>query len=447
MHKNDEQALLQEADALAVQYLQSLSTRPVYPNADEIQALSGFDEALPDAPTDAHAMLTQLDTLGSMNTAASTGPHYLGYVIGGVLPAAAAADRLVSVWDQCASSHATSPIAAKLEAITGRWMLDILDLPREAAVGFGTSATACGMSCIAAARRTLLARQSWDLDADGVSGAPEIKVVVSDKAHISLFKLLRVLGFGRKRMLIAPTDDQGRIDPERLPALDDKTILCLQAGEVNTGAFDPFTPLIAKAKAAGAWVHVDGAFGLWARATNTHRHLTQGIEGADSWTTDGHKWLNTPYDSAMAICKNVSALAQAMNSDADYARAESHAQSNLTMEFSRRARGIPVWAVLKTLGRQGVCEMVERHCAQAQKLAEGINGKGIKVLNKVVLNQVLCTTIGAENVADFTARMQASGKLWFSTTVWNNAPAFRLSVSNWRTSDADIERAIEVLTG
>lgn len=423
MHKNDEQALLREADVLAAQYLQSVSTRPVYPGADEIQALSGFDETLPEAPTDAHVMLAQLDTLGSVSTSVSTGPHYLGYVIGGVLPAAAAADRLVSVWDQCASSYANSPIAAKLETIAGRWMLDILDLPREAAVGFGTSATACGLSCIAAARRTLLARQGWDLDADGLSGAPEIKVVVSDKAHISLFKLLRVLGFGRKRMLVAPTDGQGRIDPECLPVLDEKTILCLQAGEVNTGAF-----------------------GLWARATNTHHHLTQGIEGADSWTTDGHKWLNTPYDSAMAICKDAGALAQAMNSDADYSRSETHAQSNLTLEFSRRARGIPVWAVLKTLGRQGVCEMVERHCAQARKLAEGIDGKGIKVLNKVVLNQVLCTTTGIESVADFTARMQAGGKLWFGTTLWNGAPAFRLSVSSWRTTDADIERAIEVLT-
>lgn len=447
MKNRDEEKLYLDADARATQYVNTVGTRRVYPTQAQIEALKGFEEVLPNAPTDAHTMLAQLDTLGSPATAVSTGPHYLGYVIGGVLPAAAAADKLVSVWDQCASSHATSPVAAKLEAIAGRWVVDILDLPKGSAVGFGTSATACGLSCIAAARRTLLARQGWDLDEDGLVGAPEIKVVVSDKAHISLFKLLRVLGFGRGRMLIAPTDAHGAIDPDKLPPLDASTILCLQAGEVNTGAFDPFTPIIAKAKAAGAWVHVDGAFGLWARVTKTHHHLTEGIEGADSWTTDGHKWLNTPYDSAMAICKDADALAQAMNSSADYASAESHAQQNLSMEFSRRARGIPIWAVLKTLGRQGVSDMVERHCAQAQKLAAGIDGKNsIEVINTVVLNQVLCRMTDEESTADFTARMQASGKLWFGTTIWNGQPAFRLSVSNWRTTDADIERAISMLT-
>lgn len=442
-----ENDLMMDADVRAQAYRRSVETRNVYPNDDEITALDGFDEALPEGPSDTQAMLRRLDELGSPATSVSTGPHYLGYVIGGVLPAAAAADRMVSVWDQCASSHANSPVAAKLEAIAGRWILDILDLPRSSAVGFGTSATACGLSCFAAARRELLARQDWDLDNEGLVGAPEIKVVVSDISHITIFKALRILGFGKKHLLVAKTDDRGRIDPETLPSLDDKTILCLQAGEVNTGDFDPFVPLITKAKAAGAWVHVDGAFGLWARATNSHRHLTEGIEGADSWTTDGHKWLNTPYDSAMAIVKDGDAFARVMNADAVYATAETHAQTNLTLEFSRRARGIPIWAVLKTLGRSGVCEMVERHCRQAKMLAKGIDGKnGIKVLSDVPLNQVLCTTTGAETPAEFAARMNATGKLWFGPTVWRGKPAFRLSVSSWRTTDADIERAIAVLT-
>ena len=288
------------------------------------------------------------------------------------------------------------------------------------------------------------------MDEDGIVGAPEIKVVVSDISHITIFKALRILGFGRKHLLIAKTDARGRIDPATLPPLDDKTILCLQAGEVNMGDFDPFTALMDKAEKAGAWVHVDGAFGLWARATRSHHHLTIGIERADSWTTDGHKWLNTPYDSAMAIVKDGEAFARAMNADAVYATTETHAQKNLTLEFSRRARGIPIWAVLKTLGRQGVREMVERHCRQARMLAKGIDGKnGIKVLNDVVLNQVLCTRTdnqGTESSVEFVERMNASGKIWFGPTKWRGEPAFRLSVSSWRTTDADIERAISVLT-
>ena len=444
---SDEQELMRDADLRAAGYLSSVSSRPVYPGAAQIEVLNEFDEALPETATNPRAMLTQLDELGSPATSVSTGPHYLGFVIGGLLPAAAAADRMVSVWDQCASSHMNSPIAAKLEEIAGRWVLDILDLPRSSAVGFGTSATACGLSCFAAARRELLARAGWDLDNDGLVGAPEIKVVVSDISHITIFKALRILGFGKRHLLVAKTDECGRIDPATLPPVDDKTILCLQAGEVNSGDFDPFIPLMKKAQEAGAWVHVDGAFGLWARATKTHRHLTDGIELADSWTTDGHKWLNTPYDSAMAIVKGGEAFARALNADAVYSASETHAQKNLTLEFSRRARGIPVWAALKTLGREGVREMVERHCRQAQMLARGIDGKnGIKVLTDVPLNQVLCTTTGAETPVEFSARMNATGKLWFGTSVWRGKPAFRLSVSSWRTTDADIERAIAVLT-
>lgn len=447
MNTQDEHDLIIDADNRAFEYAQSVHERPVSPTAKQVNALDGFDENMPQAPSCPKAMLGMLDTLGSPATSVSTGPHYLGFVIGGVLPAAAAADRMVSVWDQCASSHTNSPIAAKLEAIAGQWMLDILDLPRSSAVGFGTSATACGLSCFAAARRELLTRLDWDLDNEGLVGAPEIKVVVSDISHITIFKALRILGFGKRHLLVAKTDYRGRIDPDTLPPLDNKTILCLQAGEVNGGDFDPFLPLIKKAQAAGAWVHVDGAFGLWARATKTHCHLTEGLELADSWTTDGHKWLNTPYDSAMAIVKDGDAFARALNADAVYATAETHAQKNLTLEFSRRARGIPIWAALKTLGRQGVSDMVERHCEQAQMLAKGIDGRnGIKVLNQVVLNQVLCTTTGDETPQEFTERMNATGKLWFGPTVWRGKSAFRLSVSNWRTTNADIKRAISVLT-
>jgi len=439
--------LLKDADKRAMAYVQSAPTRRVFPGDEELAALSEFEEILPEKSSDGQVMLEQLDRLGSPATSTSTGPNYLGFVIGGVLPTAAAADRMVSAWDQCASSHMNSPIAAKLENIAGKWVLDILDLPRTSAVGFGTSATACALSCLATARRELLMRKGWDLDEKGLIGAPVVSVVTSDIAHITIFKALRVLGFGAKQIIRAKTDGWGRIITESLPQLDDLSILCLQAGEVNTGNFDPYIALIDIANKAGAWVHVDGAFGLWARATTTHRKLTDGIELADSWTTDGHKWLNTPYDSAMAIVKNGDAFARAMNSDADYATAETCAQKNLTLEFSRRARGIPVWAVLKTLGRVGVREMIERHCRQAQMLAKAIDGQnGIKVLNAVALNQVLCTTTGSESPIEFMTRMNSTGKIWFGPTVWQGKPAFRLSLSNWRTTDADIIHAIKVLT-
>ncbi|HEY1744269.1 MAG TPA: pyridoxal-dependent decarboxylase, partial [Granulicella sp.] len=356
----------------------------------------------------------------------------------------AAAERLMLSWDQCASSFDNSPIAATLERIAAGWVLEALNLPRESAVGFGTSATACTLVCIAAARRALLARQGWDFDGDGLVGAPEVRVVISETAHITIKKALRVLGFGMKRVLLAPADIHGRIDPDRLPPLDDRTILCLQAGEVNTGEFDPFTELIPRAKAAGAWVHIDGAFGLWARASSKVA-LTEGIDGADSWTTDGHKWLNTPYDGAMAICRDAAALSAAMNSDAVYSSAAQDAQKNLNLEFSRRARGIPIWAALRSLGRNGVAAMVDRHCALASRIADGLRAAGYEVLNRVPLNQVLVrAATDAETVAIRQAA-QNSGKVWFGPTVWQGRPAFRISVSSWRTEEVHVDQLVQQL--
>lgn len=440
-----ERVLLENADQRALTYLDRIETRRVFPDAAALQALSRFDEPLPDAPSDPAHTLAFLDDSGSPATVASNGPRYFGFVIGASLPAAAAAERLALAWDQCASSFVNSPVAAKLEETAARWLLDILDLPKDAGVGFGTSATACGLSCLAVARRYLLARQGWDFDSQGLIGAPEIKVVVPETVHITVKKALRILGFGTDRFIIAPVDTYGRIDPARLPVLDDRTILCLQAGEVNTGEFDLFPELIAVARKADAWVHVDGAFGLWARASATHRPLTEGVEGADSWTTDGHKWLNTPYDGAMAICRDKALLAATLNADAPYAQAEPDAQKNLTLEFSRRARGIPVWAVLRSLGRQGVSDMVDRHCAQARRLSDGLRASGIEVINRVVLNQVLARCTDDTTTERFVEAAQASGEIWFGPSRWGGRKAFRLSVSSWRTTDADIDRAIAIL--
>ncbi len=439
--------LLADADRRARDYLAGVTDRRVFPGAASLAALRRFDEPLPDAGRSAHATLEMLDVLGSPGTVASNGPRYFGFVVGAALPAAAAAERLMLAWDQCASSFDNSPVAATLEAVAAGWVLDALDLPRESAVGFGTSATACGIACLTAARRTLLARAGWNFDRRGLADAPAIRVVVSESVHVTVKKALRVLGFGLDHLVIAPTDAHGRVDPARLPPLDAMTILCLQAGEVSTGEFDPFAELVPLARAAGAWVHVDGAFGLWARASADASVLAAGVEMADSWTTDGHKWLNTPYDGAMAICRDARALAAAMNGDAVYATAGvgplgRDAQKNLTLEFSRRARGIPVWAALRTLGRAGVAALVDRHRAQARRLADGLRAAGLDVVNRVVLNQVLVRCASDEATVRARADAIASGALWFGATVWRGRPAFRLSVSSWRTTDADIDAAV-----
>ncbi|MBO0144532.1 aspartate aminotransferase family protein [Agrobacterium sp. Ap1] len=436
--------LIAEADERARTYLKGIEERPPFPNKAARDGLAVFTEPLPEGGSDAVDTMRLLDTHGSQATTASNGPRYFGFVVGAALPAAAAAERLMLAWDQCASSYDNSPVAATIEKVAARWLLEILDLPRESAVGFGTSATACTLSCLSAARRSLLARQGWDFDKDGLSGAPEIKVVISGTVHVTVVKALRLLGFGISRFITAPTDAYGRIDPARLPALDDRTILCLQAGEVNTGEFDPFIPLIAAARAANAWVHVDGAFGLWARASS-RKALTDGIEEADSWTTDGHKWLNTPYDGAVAICRDAEALSQAMNGDAVYATAFADAQKNLTLEFSRRARGIPIWAALRTLGRDGVAEMVDRHCDEAVWLAERLREGGLEVLNRVVLNQVLVRCGDDERTARVRQRVLDSGAGWFGNTVWQGRSAFRISFSSWRTRHEDVVRLADAL--
>ncbi|MEP2716134.1 pyridoxal-dependent decarboxylase [Pseudophaeobacter sp.] len=441
----NEGQLLQEADRRGRDYVAGAETRRVFPAEAEIAALSGFDEALPDQGLPPEETIALMDNLGSPATVASNGPNYFGFVIGASLPVAAAAERLALAWDQCASTEDGSPAAYAIEKQASAWLLEVLDLPRSSAVAYGTSATACGLSCLAAARAELLARQGWDVVNDGLHGAPEVKVLVPASTHVTVRKALQVLGFGWNRVIKAPVDDKGRIIPDQLPAMDANTLLVLQAGEVNTGEFDDFATLIPRAKAAGAWVHVDGAFGLWARAAPQLQHLTKGIGGADSWTTDGHKWLNTPYDGAMAICRDPAALARVMNSDAAYSSASAEAQKNLTLEFSRRARGIPIWAALRSLGRAGVADLVTRHHQQAQRISAALQEAGFEVLNRVVLNQVLVR--GADDAATqaILQQVQESGSSWFGGSVWQERPAFRISLSSHRTKDQHVEQLIDLL--
>lgn len=440
----DELTLMAQADARARTYLEGIDTRAPFPDQSARDGRSIFDEAIPDQGKDASETLSLLDDYGSIATTASNGPRYFGFVIDAALPAAAACERLMLAWDQCASSYDNSPVAATIESITARWLLEILDLPRESAVGFGTSATSCTLSCLSAARMELLARQGWDINEQGRNGAPPIRIVIPQTVHITVTKALRLLGFGAKDMIVAPTDAFGRVDPERLPELDAGTILCLQAGEVNTGEFDPFVPLMNAANKAGAWVHVDGAFGLWARAS-TRRHLTEGVEKADSWTTDGHKWLNTPYDGAIAICKNPEALAKAMNADAVYASASKFAQKNLTVEFSRRARGIPIWAALRTLGRDGVSQLIDAHSDEAHWLASQLKTAGFELLNRVQLNQILLRCETDELTAAVRQNVLDSGAGWFGMSVWEDRPAFRISLSSFRTEHIHVEELANAL--
>lgn len=438
--------LLADADARARRFVAANETRRAYPDEAAIAALTVFDEPLTDIGRPDTETLAMLDELGSPAAVAGNGPRYFGFVVGSSLPVAAAAERMVLAWDQSASTALGAPGASAIEKVAGRWLLDILQLPADSAVGFGTSASACGLTCISAARRKLLAQLGWDFDRKGLSGAPEICAVVSDVAHVTMIKALRVLGFGTDNLLVAKTDSSGRIDPAKLPPLDARTILCLQAGEVNTGAFDPFAQIIPRAKAAGAWVHVDGAFGLWARASDRLRWLTEGVDLADSWTTDGHKWLNTPYDCAMSIVRDAEALAGAMTSDAAYSSAGADAQKNLTLEFSRRARGVAIWAALRSLGRDGVAALVDICVRHAQRIGASLHEAGYEVLNDVVLNQVLFRAGSDEETAAIRNAAAASGEIWFGGTLWHGRPASRISVSSWRTRDEHVDLAIAKLS-
>lgn len=422
-----------------------LPADPVFPDAPAIAALSALDEPLPATGRPDAETAALLRDVAAPATVRSTGPDYFGFVIGGTLPAAREADHWVTDHDQCAVGHAGSPAAHALEARAAAWVLDALDLPRGGAVAFGTSATAGGLSCLTAARHALLHRLGWDFARHGLDGAPPLRLLVPETAHVTVLKAARILGFGLDRLARMPCDASGLVDPGRLPPLDDRAIVVLQAGEVNTGGFDPFAAVIPRARAAGAWVHVDGAFGLWARASAL-RPLTDGIEGADSWTVDGHKWLNTPYDGAMAIAREPRWLAEAMRAAAAYSEGQAGDQMHLTLEFSRRARGVPIWAALRSLGRAGVAEMVERHHRLARRIAAGLAAEGIAVLNAPVpLNQVLarCGT-DAETTA-LVAAVQESGEAWFGPTLWQGRPAFRISVSNWQTREAHADALVALI--
>jgi glutamate/tyrosine decarboxylase-like PLP-dependent enzyme len=405
--------------------------------------MDALDEPFPAGPSDAVAVLAQLDDFGSPGTVATTGGRYFGFVQGGVLPATLAANWMAGAWDQNAGLEIMSPASARIEQIALHWLLDIFGLPPTCAVGFVSGATMANFTCLAAARHCLLGRIGWDVEESGLFDAPLLTVVVGEEVHVSLLKALSLLGLGRARVTRVPADGQGRMIPDALPKLDSRSIVCIQAGNVNTGAFDPATPICTRAKEAGAWVHVDGAFGLWAAAAPERAHLMAGFSEADSWATDCHKWLNVPYDSGLAIVRGANDLQSAMAVRAAYLTATDKRQpDDYTPEASRRARGIEVWAALKSLGRSGLAGMIERNCRQAKRFADGLRAAGFEILNDVVLNQVIVSFGDAETNKGVIAAVQQEGVCWCGGTIWHGRSAMRISVSSWATTDADVDLSL-----
>jgi glutamate/tyrosine decarboxylase-like PLP-dependent enzyme len=439
--------LLHTTAKRALDYLDGLDTRGVRPAPEALARLAELGGPLPDAPTDPAKIIALLDQVGSPATIASAGGRYYGFVVGGALPAALAANWLAAAWDQNAGTAVMSPVAAAIETITQDWLLDLLALPAEAGIGFVTGATMANLSGLAAARHALLERAGWDVEAQGLFGAPPITVLVGDEVHVSLLKALSLLGLGRERIVRVPVDRQGRMRPEALPALSGPTIVCLQAGNVNSGACDPADEICAIAHDAGAWVHVDGAFGLWLAAAPERAHLVRGVASADSWATDAHKWLNVPYDCGLVICRRPEHLRAAMSVNAAYleqqdVRGEPY---QYTPEMSRRARGIEVWAALRSLGRAGLADLIERSCRYATRFAEGLRSAGYQVLNEVVANQVLVSFGDADTTRRVIAAIQAEGICWCGGTVWQGQAAMRISVSSWATTEEDVERSLAAM--
>ncbi|MDD5368492.1 MAG: aminotransferase class V-fold PLP-dependent enzyme [Anaerolineaceae bacterium] len=439
--------LLEDAARRSIAYLVGLPERSVAPPPEAVTHLGVLDEPFPQRPCPPQEVLQLLDEVGSPATMAMAGARFFGFVIGGSLPVTLAANWLAGAWDQNSAYFTATPGTAKLEQIALRWLVDLLHLPAQSGGAFVTGATMANFTCLTAARHSVLEMAGWNVEADGLFGAPSITVIVGAEAHPSLIKSLGLVGFGRNRVVKVPVDAQGRITRDAMPHISGPTIVCLQAGNVNTGSFDPFPEVIASAHHAGAWVHIDGAFGLWALATLSKAALTTGLTEADSWATDAHKWLNVPYDSGLAFVRDANALRAAMAITAEYLPTDTPFRnpSDFTPELSRRARGVEVWAALRSLGRDGVAEMIERSCRQARRFAEALQAHGYRVLNDVVLNQVLVSFGDAEENRRVIANIQSDGTCWCGGTVWQAQTAMRISVSSWATTDEDVERSIEAM--
>jgi glutamate/tyrosine decarboxylase-like PLP-dependent enzyme len=448
---DDVRGLLEVTASVAADYLETLGDRPVFPDVTPEQLRAALGGPLPEQPLDARQVVDELVSAAEPGVVAMGSGRYFGFVIGGALPAALAADWLTSAWDQNAGLYFGGPSASVVEQVTREWIVELLGLPADASIGFVTGTQMAHVTGLAAARFHVLDDVGWDVGSTGLQGAPRVRVFAGAKRHVTLDRAVRLLGLGAP--IVVDADDQGRMRGDALAravaAEDRPTIVCAQAGEVNTGAFDPLDEIADICKSANAWLHVDGAFGIWAAVSPQLRHLVSGLERADSWTTDAHKWLNVPYDSGIVLCAHPESHRRAMTAEAAYLIQDEGEQRvrdqvDWVPEFSRRARGFAVYAGLRSLGRAGLVELVERCCTQARRFAEQIAEiPGVSVLNDVVLNQVLFRFEDDECTDAALAAVQASGDVWLSGTTWDGHKAIRVSVSNWRTGDAETDLAVE----
>jgi glutamate/tyrosine decarboxylase-like PLP-dependent enzyme len=438
--------LLDDAAGRAAAYLEGLPERPVAPRPASMACLDQLGGPLPEGPMPAGEVLAILDAAGSPATVATAGGRFFGFVNGSAVPASVAGTVLASAWDQNAALRAMSPVAAALEDVVLGWVCELLGLPAGSGGALVTGATMANFTALAAARHALLQKAGWDVESDGLFGAPRIQVVVGDEVHISVLKALAMLGLGNRRVCRVPADAQGRMRTEAFPLLDNRTLICVQAGNVNTGAFDPIGEVCWRAREAGAWVHVDGAFGLWAAASPRYRHLAEQFRHADSWSTDAHKWPNVGYDCGIAMVRDARALRAAMNMSAAYlVEDERREPCHYTPEMSRRARGVEVWAALRSMGRSGIAELVERTCGHAARFAEAFREAGYEVLNDVVINQVLVSFGSPEVTRQVIEGVQREGTCWCGGTQWQGRTAMRISVSSWVTTEQDVERSIRAI--
>ncbi len=432
--------ILKNTAERAARYLDDLDQRRVAPEPDAVRALERLQEPLPQEPSDPEHVLELLDTICSPATVTTAGGRYFGFVTGGSLPSTLVANWLASAWDQNGFAESLSPATFALERVAGEWIKEAMDLPRDAATAFVTGATMANFTGLLAARQAVIGQAGWNVGDQGLFGAPEITVLVGAEVHPTVLKALAMLGLGRKRVQVVEVDDQGRFKTEAMPTIEGPTIVCVQVGNVNSGAFDPIGE-ICEALDGKAWVHVDGAFGLWAAASSNLAGLLKGVDRADSWAVDGHKWLNVPYDCGIAVIKDRKALADVLGFQTSYLPSG----LSLTPESSRRPRGVEVWAALKSLGRRGLGEMIERNCAFARRFAEGFVQAGYEILNEVVLNQVL-VHFGDQQTTDRIIKIiQEEGTCWCGGTVWQGRPAMRISVSSWATTEADVEASLTAM--
>ena len=446
--------LLQRAQRHALDYLNGITERHVGARATRDEMRAALAVPLTNDGEPAEAVLDTLASLGERGTSAIAGPRYFGFVIGGTIPSALATDWLVSAWDQNPGLFVISPVHSVIEEVVQEWIVDLLDLPRESSIGFVTGGQMANFTGLAAARHGLLRRLGWNVEEQGLYGAPRINIVTSAESHVTIDVALRFLGFGTASAYRVPTDEQGRMRAEELrillSTLQGPTIVCAQAGNVNSGAFDPLEAIGEATREFGAWLHIDGAFGLWARASRTHAHVARGAELADSWAVDGHKWLNVPHDCGIVIVRDQAAHRASMGSRAAYLVQTVGAERDpfdYGPEFSRRGRGMPVYAVLRSLGRRGVEDLVDRCIARAQQMAELLRkDERVTVLNDVVSNQVLVRFGDDDELTrDVIARVQQDGTCWLGGTTWHGMAAMRVSVSNWATTEEDIARSAEAI--